>query len=117
MSTRHRVVVLLLEPVVGYDAVIPSHVLGEAVGDTGEPLYDVAMASLDGQPVSTSLGYALTPHGDAALLATADTVIVPGTKVDGGVEPGELFDVLPVRGRGPAVEQAGRGEDEGSGAD
>ena len=94
----HRVVVLLLEPVVGYDAVIPPHVFGEAVNDAGEPLYDVAMASLDGRPVSTSLGYAVTPHGDATLLATADTVVVPGTKIDGprrrGTLPSDVAEAL-----------------------
>ncbi|HET9419714.1 MAG TPA: helix-turn-helix domain-containing protein [Nocardioides sp.] len=83
----HRVVVLLLEPVIGYDAVIPPQVFGQAEGPDGAPLYDVAMASLDGRPVTASLGYAITPHGDASLLATADTVVVPGTKI-----PGPRFD-------------------------
>ncbi len=81
--TPHRVVVLLLEPVIGYDAVIPPQVFGQAAGPDGEPLYDVALASLDGRPVPASLGYALAPHGDASLLATADTVVVPGTKIPG----------------------------------
>ena len=82
MSERvHRVVVLLLEPVIGYDAVIPPQVFGQAEGPDGAPLYDVVMASLDGRPVTASLGYAITPHGDASLLASADTVVVPGTKI------------------------------------
>jgi transcriptional regulator GlxA family with amidase domain len=95
---RHRVVVLLLEPVVGYDAVIPPQVFGQAEDDAGEPLYDVTMATLDGRPVSTSLGYAITPHGDAGLLATADTVVVPGTKIEGprryGMMPTEIAEAL-----------------------
>lgn len=75
----HRVVVLLLEPLVGYDATIPSAVLGSAHGPDGEPLYDVQMASLDGGPVTTTTGYAVLPQGDVSLLSRADTVIVPGT--------------------------------------
>jgi len=90
----HRVVVLLLEPVIGYDAVIPPQVLGEAVGTGGEPLYDVAMATLDGSPVRASKGYALAPHGDATLLATADTVVVPGTQLPGPRLHGKLPDEL-----------------------
>ena len=96
--SRHRVVVLLVEPVVGYDAVIPPQVFGQAEGDDGRPLYDVAMASLDGRPVQASLGYAITPHGDASLLATADTVVVPGTQIDGprrrGTIPADLAAAL-----------------------
>ena len=90
----HRVVVLLLEPVIGYDAVIPPQVFGQAEGPAGRPLYDVAMASLDGGPVATSLGYAIGPHGDASLLATADTVVVPGTQVPGPRREGTVPDEL-----------------------
>jgi transcriptional regulator GlxA family with amidase domain len=90
----HRVVVLLLEPVIGYDAVIPPQVFGEAEAPDGAPLYDVAMASLDGGSVRSSLGYAITPHGDASLLATADTVVVPGTKIPGPRFEGTIPDVL-----------------------
>jgi transcriptional regulator GlxA family with amidase domain len=79
----HRVVVLLLEPLIGYDAVIPAQLLGEAKDAAGRLLYDVTMASLDGRPVRTSSGYAITPQHDASALATADTVVVPGTQVPG----------------------------------
>jgi len=94
----HRVVVLLLEPVIGYDAVIPPQVFGQAHRPDGTPLYDVAMASLDGRPVPASLGYAIAPHGNASLLAGADTVVVPGTQLPGprqeGNLPGELAEAL-----------------------
>ncbi|HEY3530285.1 MAG TPA: helix-turn-helix domain-containing protein [Nocardioides sp.] len=86
----HRVVVLLLEPAIGYDAVIPVQLLGEAVDDAGHHLYDVTMASLDGAPLRTSSGYSIVPHGDASALARADTVIVPGTQVHGPREDGTL---------------------------
>jgi transcriptional regulator GlxA family with amidase domain len=89
-GSLHRVVVLLLEPVIGYDAVIPPQVFGQAAGPDGEPLYDVLLASLDGEPVPASLGYAIAPHGDASLLATADTVVVPGTQLPGPRQEGTI---------------------------
>jgi transcriptional regulator GlxA family with amidase domain len=100
MSSRspHRVVVLLLEPLIGYDAVIPAQLLGEAKDADGHPLYDVTMAGLDGRPVLTSSGYAITPHHDASALRTADTVIVPGTQIPGprtdGTIPTDLAAAL-----------------------
>ncbi len=90
MPRPHRVVVLLLEPLIGYDAVIPAQLLGEAVDARGRRLYDVTMASLDGGPVRTSSGYALTPQHDASALATADTVVVPGTQIPGPRTDGSL---------------------------
>jgi transcriptional regulator GlxA family with amidase domain len=86
----HRVVVLLLEPAIGYDAVIPVQLLGEAADDAGHPLYEVTMASLDGGPVRTSSGYQLLPQDDASALSTADTVIVPGTQIAGPRRTGSL---------------------------
>ena len=90
MSRPHHVVVLLLEPLVGYDAAIPVQLLGEATDTDGRPLYDVTMASLDGGPVLTTRGYAITPQHDASVLRTADTVIVPGTRVAGPRTDGTL---------------------------
>ena len=87
---RHRVVVLLLEPAIGFDAVIPVQLFGEAVDDAGRPLYEVTMASLDGGPVRTSSGYAITPQDDASVLSRADTVIVPGTQLHGPRREGTL---------------------------
>ena len=88
--TRTKVAVLLLEPVVGFDAAIPSQLLGAARDEQGNRLYDVSMVSLDGGPVRTKAGYAITPDADAQLLAQADIVIVPGTSIDGPRRTGEL---------------------------
>lgn len=94
----HRVVVLLLEPLIGYDATIPGATFGSAVDAQGQPLYDVRMASIDGGPVMTHSGYAVVPQGDASLLESADTVIVPGTQIPGprheGVADPDLREVL-----------------------
>src|SRR5690349_24131426 len=86
----HRVVVLLLEPSIGYDAVIPVQLFGEAVDDRGRRLYDVTMASLDGGPVRTSSGYSITPQDDVSALAAADTVIIPGTQLPGPRSEGAI---------------------------
>jgi transcriptional regulator GlxA family with amidase domain len=94
----HRVVVLALPPVVGYDLVIPSQVLGSAVDEAGRPLYDVTVAGLDRSTVPTVAGYGIVPTADATALATADTVIVPGTRLPGprsdGSLPADVRDAL-----------------------
>jgi transcriptional regulator GlxA family with amidase domain len=87
---RHRVVVLLLEPAIGYDAAIPVQMFGEAVDEAGEPLYVVTMASLDGGTVRTSSGYSIVPHEDASALRRADTVIIPGTQLPEARRAGTL---------------------------
>src|SRR4051794_4793768 len=96
---QHRVAVLLLEPVVGFDASIAPQLFGETLdASTGEPLYDVMMVSLSGAPVAATPGYSVTPGADASTLATADTVIIPGTRVPGprfeGALSAELCDAL-----------------------
>jgi transcriptional regulator GlxA family with amidase domain len=92
--TASRVTVLLLEPVVGFDAVIPSQLLGSARSEDGERLYEVTMASLDGGPVRTESGYSISPGADAHALAAADTVIIPGTHIAGPRRTGELPEEL-----------------------
>lgn len=86
------VAVLLLEPVIGFDAVIPSQVLGRAQDRDGQPLYQVQLVSLDGGAVATEWGYSLLPQAEAAALASADTVIVPGTRLPGPRHHGTLPD-------------------------
>jgi transcriptional regulator GlxA family with amidase domain len=85
MSPRapHRVAVLLLPPVIGYDATIPMQLLGSATDEQGRALYDVRMVGLSGDPVPTPSGYALVPMSGAGALGEADTVIVPGTRLAG----------------------------------
>src|ERR1700745_3645032 len=92
-----RVAVLLLPPVVGYDATIPPQFLGTARGTAGERLYDVRMVSLDGRPAVTTSGYAITPDGDLGFLCSAQTVIIPGTQLPGrypAEPPAELIAAL-----------------------
>jgi transcriptional regulator GlxA family with amidase domain len=81
----HVIAVLALEPVVGYDLTIPSMVFGVAA-----PRYDVRICGVTGKPVRTLDGYSLLlDHGPEAL-AEADTVIIPGTKIEGPRHDGTL---------------------------
>ena len=90
----HRVVVLAIPPVIGYDLTIPPQVLGEARDADGVPLYDVAVVTVDGGPVTATRGYTLGPSAGVEALATAQTVIVPGTQITGPRRDGTLPDDL-----------------------
>ncbi|WP_232524689.1 GlxA family transcriptional regulator [Nocardioides mangrovicus] len=94
----HRVVVLGLAPVVGYDLTTPAQIFGSVRTADDRPAYEVTVAGLDGSSLSTTLGYDIVPHADATALAQADTVVVPGTRMPGprfeGVLPDDLRDAL-----------------------
>ncbi|QUH01609.1 helix-turn-helix domain-containing protein [Saccharopolyspora erythraea] len=103
-TSAHRVLVLGVSEVVGFDLTIPSQILAKAEGADGERLYDVRVGSLDGGPIRTSSGYSVLPEVDRDFLA--DTLIVPGTYVAGpctdGTLPADLagyFAALPDRTR------------------
>ncbi|MEU9301032.1 helix-turn-helix domain-containing protein [Streptomyces sp. NPDC048269] len=76
---RHLVVVLALPGFPPFELGIPSRVFGQAVDDTGEPLYEVVVCTADGQPVLSDCGFTLQPAAGAEALAAADTVIIPPT--------------------------------------
>jgi transcriptional regulator GlxA family with amidase domain len=84
----HRVAVLALDEVVGFDLQIPPQVLGHAQRD-GVPLYDVRICGVQPRVRVTSGYTAALDHGPEAL-AEADTVIVPGTHDPGARREGRL---------------------------
>lgn len=86
----HRVAVLLLPPVVGFDAAIAPLLFGEAAGEDDQPLYDVAVCGLDTDPVPTTSGFGMVPAAGPEALATADTVVVPGTRFPSARDDGVL---------------------------
>ncbi|MGA6167916.1 GlxA family transcriptional regulator [Amycolatopsis magusensis] len=91
MAEPHRVAVLAIDEVVGYDMQLPA-LLFRIAERNGEALYDVRICGVDDQPVRVSAGYtAVLDHGPEAL-AEADTVIVPGTRVRGPRHEGTLPD-------------------------
>lgn len=87
----HRVAVLLLAPVVGFDATIAPTLFGTAAGGDGEPLYEVTTCAVEPGPVASTNGFAIVPTAGPEALDTADTVVIPGTRypparTGGGVE-------------------------------
>lgn len=96
--TVHEVAVLALPGTIAFELGLPHAFLGGAVDDAGRPLYRVRVASMDGGPVTTSAGYAVLPGHDLGLLATADTVVVPGvhggSQMTDGTLPADLTAAL-----------------------
>ncbi|RZQ62559.1 GlxA family transcriptional regulator [Amycolatopsis suaedae] len=85
----HEVVVLAVDEVVGYDLNIPPQLFGTA-RKNGERLYRVRVCGVDDRPVRVSAGYtAVLDHGPE-VLAEADTVVIPGTRVAGPRRHGTL---------------------------
>lgn len=87
----HRVVVLLLDPVVGFDAAIAPTLFSHAVAPDGAPLYDVITCGLTPGPVAATTGYSVVPQAGPEALAAADTVVIPGTRYP----PARMRGVLP----------------------
>jgi transcriptional regulator GlxA family with amidase domain len=86
----HRVVVLALDEVVGYDMAIPPQIFREATDKDGAPLYDVRICGLDRSPIRVGSGFTMVPDFDASILGEADTVVIPGTRVEGPRKHGIL---------------------------
>jgi transcriptional regulator GlxA family with amidase domain len=82
----HRVVVLALEGVIPFELGMPSRIFGGAVGPGGEPLYEVITCTLDGGPVNTDAGFAITVGHDATALVTADTLVIPPSHALGEIQ-------------------------------
>jgi transcriptional regulator GlxA family with amidase domain len=89
-SAPHRVAVLALSPSVGYDLAIPPQIFRTATDGAGRALYEVTVCGLNGDPVVTGAGYSILPGAGPEPLATADTVIVPGTQLAGPRHEGQL---------------------------
>jgi transcriptional regulator GlxA family with amidase domain len=75
---RHRIAVLALEHVVGLDLGVPPQVFGSARDRAGRRHYQVRVCTPTGGPVRSAAGFRVLPDHGLELLATADTVIVPG---------------------------------------
>lgn len=94
----HRIAVLALPPVIGYDLTIPSQVFGTANSVLGRSEYDVQIVGLTNDPIPSHHGYGIVPQAGPRALAEADSVIVPGTNLPGprrdGVLPEDLRAAL-----------------------
>ena len=76
----HRVAVLALDGVIPFELSIPSRIFGGAYTPDGRPRYEVVTCSLDGRPVATAADYSVLVEHDTAVLATADTVVIPAVE-------------------------------------
>ena len=76
----HRVAVLALDGVVGFDLGTPSQVFGSARDDSGRPLYEVRVCTVGAAPTRSASGYAVVPEHGLEALAWADTVVVAGVE-------------------------------------
>jgi transcriptional regulator GlxA family with amidase domain len=78
----HRVAVLVLDGVVGFDLGTPTQVFGSARDGAGRRLYDVRVcgASGAGLPVQSTSGFAVLPAHGLEAVAWADTVVVAGVE-------------------------------------
>lgn len=88
----HRVVVLAIPPVIGFDLTIPVHTFSSALGADRRPLYEVSVVTSTDEPCDTIHGYRITPDAPLDALRTADTVIIPGTRCPEIRQHGRLTD-------------------------
>jgi transcriptional regulator GlxA family with amidase domain len=88
----HRVAVLLLPPVVGFDAAIAPTLFANAADADGNALYDVVTCALTEGPVEATAGFHVLPGTGPEVLATADTVVIPGTRYP----PARIDGTLPA---------------------
>ncbi|MDT5111138.1 MAG: hypothetical protein QOE20_3028, partial [Mycobacterium sp.] len=72
--------VLFLPPVVGFDAAIAPMLLGAAEDGDGNPLYEVITCGLTADRIPATNGFDVVPAAGAEALASADTVVIPGTR-------------------------------------
>ncbi|GAA3236709.1 GlxA family transcriptional regulator [Actinocorallia longicatena] len=76
----HRVVVLALDGVIPFELSLASRLFGAATDAADRPLYEVITCSPGGRPVRTTADFAVLPDHDLAVLATADTVVIPAAE-------------------------------------
>lgn len=91
---RHRVVVVALDDVVGFDLGVPAQVFGAARDAAGARLYEITTATEEGRPVRSGAGFQVLPQHGLEVLRTADTVVVPGVDAGPAVCDGVVSDAV-----------------------
>ncbi|MFH8366145.1 GlxA family transcriptional regulator [Streptomyces sp. NPDC018031] len=91
----HRVVVLALAGVIPFELGIPYRIFGKARAASGRPLYEVLTCGVEPGPVVTDADFTISVEHGPALLAEADTVVVPASHELGpAYEQGRLDEPL-----------------------
>jgi transcriptional regulator GlxA family with amidase domain len=83
----HTIAVLVLDGVVAFDLGVPSQIFGAARDPNGDRLYSLRIC---GTTVRSTAGFAVVPDHDLSVLATADTVVVPGVGAGPSVTDGTI---------------------------
>jgi len=86
-AMTHAIAVLALDQVVAFDLGVPTQVFHAARDAAGRRLYQVRVC---GEPVHSAAGFQVVPEHDLSILATADTVIVPGVHAGSTVTDGTV---------------------------
>lgn len=74
----HRVVALCFDGVLAFDLAAPAQAFALAARPDGDPHYEFSTCSVDGGPVQSTTGFAITPEGGLELLEGAATIVIPG---------------------------------------
>ncbi|WFE64162.1 helix-turn-helix domain-containing protein [Micromonospora sp. WMMD714] len=104
----HRIGVLALDGVVGLDLGTPAQVFGAARDADRRPLYTVDTCTPGGRPVRSSAGFRVLPDHGLDLLATVDTVVLPGLHgsapmTDGTIDPAVTVALRAAHRRGARI--------------
>jgi transcriptional regulator GlxA family with amidase domain len=107
-AMTHAIAILALDGVVAFDLGVPPQVFGAARTADRAPLYSVRICTPDGHPVRSTAGFTVQPDHDMSVLATADTVIVPGVGAgppvtDGTVPPAVAAALHAAHARGARI--------------
>lgn len=78
----HRVVVLVRPRVLSFELSLIHRLFGQARSGEGEKLYEVVTCTIVPGPVTTDADFTVEVGHGLDLLASADTVIVPGSETD-----------------------------------
>ncbi|WP_051807586.1 GlxA family transcriptional regulator [Actinoplanes subtropicus] len=84
----HKIAVMALDHVVGYDLGTPPQVFNAARKSDQDRFYDVRVCSAG--PIRSTAGFTVIPDYGLDELATADTVLVPGIGAGGPVTDGTI---------------------------
>jgi transcriptional regulator GlxA family with amidase domain len=94
-----KVAVLALDQIAPFELGVVCEVFGTDRGPD-YPSYEFQVCTVDGGPVTTSSGYAITPHADLTPLAEADLVAIPAHPIDTGASEAVLGALRAAAERG-----------------
>ncbi|MCO5997458.1 GlxA family transcriptional regulator [Actinoallomurus rhizosphaericola] len=79
---RHRVAVLVRDEILSFELSIVHRLFGQARSAAGTALYEVVTCALEPGDIRTDADFTITVIHGPETLAEADTVVVPGSRVD-----------------------------------